>query len=60
MAHGEQRLCQVKPERGMYPWRRKQLRYQETNDTEEKVAKRQQRDSELLRKAQHWLRQVEL
>lgn len=51
MAHGEQRLCQVKPERGMYPWRRKQLRYQETNDTEEKVAKRQQRDSELLRKA---------
>lgn len=40
---GEQRLCQVKPGRGVYPWGRKQLRYQRTNEAEEKVAKRQPR-----------------
>lgn len=46
--------------RGMYPWRRKQLRYQGISESEEKVAEEQQSHPELLRKVQHWLRQVEL
>lgn len=58
--HMERALWQVKPGRRMYPWRRRQLRYQGTNESEEKVAEGQQRQPELLKKAQHWLREVEL
>lgn len=47
--------------RGIYLWGRgKQLRDQGTNEAEEKVARRQVRHPELLRKDKHWLRQFEL
>ena len=36
------------------------FRDQGTNEAEEKVARRQVRHPELLRKAKHWLRQFEL